>query len=85
MWSLSDRQDSVVTMSGWLGTRKIVRDLPQNMREMGESTELTYSCPSNVKFSVERERITGAPWSLGPTRPGSRLVQPLHLVFLRLE
>jgi hypothetical protein len=32
--------------SGWFGARTVERDLPQNMREMGDSTELAYSCPS---------------------------------------
>ena len=42
-WSLSDRQASVVMVSGLLGARTVERDLPPNMREMGDSTELAYS------------------------------------------
>ena len=45
MSSLSDRQASTVTVSGWLGTRTVERDLPPNMRETGESAEFAYSCP----------------------------------------
>ena len=42
--SLSDRQDSKLTVSGLLGART-VRDLPLNMREIGDSTDLDYSHP----------------------------------------
>ena len=49
MWSLSDRQASVVTVSGWLGTRTVDRDLPPNIREMGDSTEPAYSCPCCIR------------------------------------
>jgi hypothetical protein len=44
MSSRSIRQFSVVTVSGWFGTRTVKRDLPPNMREVGDSTELAYSC-----------------------------------------
>ena len=46
MLSWNDRQDSTVMMSGWPGTRTVERDLPPNMRDMGESIEPAYSCPS---------------------------------------
>jgi hypothetical protein len=36
----------MVVVSGWFGTRTVERDLPPNMREMGDSTEFAYSCPS---------------------------------------
>ena len=45
MLSLSNRQSWVVVVSGWFGARTIERDLPLNMREMGDSTELGYLCP----------------------------------------
>jgi hypothetical protein len=41
----SNRQSLEVMMSGWFGTRTVKQDLPPNMREMGDSTELAYSCP----------------------------------------
>jgi hypothetical protein len=44
MKSLSDRQASIATLSSWPGTRTVDRDLPPNMREMGDSIELAYSC-----------------------------------------
>ena len=46
-WMLSwrDRQASIVTVSGWLGAHTVERDFPPNIREMGDSTELAYSCP----------------------------------------
>jgi hypothetical protein len=40
MLRLSDRQSLAATMSGWFGTRTVERDLPPNMREMGDLTEL---------------------------------------------
>jgi len=45
MLSLSDRQDSKLTVSGLLGARTVKRDLPPNMREIGDSTDRTYSHP----------------------------------------
>jgi hypothetical protein len=45
MLSLSDRQSSTVTAAGWFGARTVKRDLPPNMREMGDLTELAYSYP----------------------------------------
>ena len=45
MLSLNDRQDSKLTMSGVLGTRTVKRDLPPNMREIGDSTDLAYLHP----------------------------------------
>jgi hypothetical protein len=40
MLSWSDLQDLTVTMSGRPGTRMVERDIPANMREMGDSAEL---------------------------------------------
>ena len=45
MLSRSNRQSSTVWVSGRFGTRTVERDLPSNMREMGDFTELAYSCP----------------------------------------
>jgi hypothetical protein len=45
MLSWSNRHASVVTVSGRLGARTVEQDLPPNMREMGDSAELAYSCP----------------------------------------
>ena len=45
MLNWSDRQSSVLTVSGWFGALTVERDLPPNMREMVDSTELAYSCP----------------------------------------
>ena len=56
MLSWSDLQASMVTVSGWFGTRTVERDFPQNMRETGDSTELAYSYVNNFKPSVEREK-----------------------------
>ena len=79
MLSWSDRQASIVTVSGWLDTCTVERDLPPNMREMGDSTELAYSYVSNVKPSAERERIIDTPCSLllSPPQSGPRLIGPL--------
>ena len=44
----------MVTVSGWLGSRTVDRDLPPNMCEMGDSFELAYVYV-NVKFSAEKE------------------------------
>jgi hypothetical protein len=96
MWSLSDRQASIVTLSGWFGARTVERDLPPNMHEMGESTELAYPCPSihrNVRASgrqkrqdTESERIIGAPCSLAfLPQSGLRLIEPHSRVPLYLE
>ena len=46
MKSLSDRQASIVMVSDWLGARTNGRDLPRNMREIGDSAEFAYSYPS---------------------------------------
>ena len=43
MLSWSNRQSSAVMVSGWFGACTIERDLPPNMREMGDSGDLTYS------------------------------------------
>ena len=32
-------------VSGWFGARAVNRDLPPNMREMGDSIEVLYSYP----------------------------------------
>ena len=40
MLSWSDRQSSTVMVSGSYGARTVDRDLPPNMREMGDSAEL---------------------------------------------
>jgi hypothetical protein len=40
MLSLSDRQSSAVTASGWFGARTVEWDLPPNMHEMGDLTGL---------------------------------------------
>ena len=45
MLSCSDCQASIVTLSGWFGTRTVERDLPPNMREM-DVIELAYLCLS---------------------------------------
>ena len=45
MLSWSDRQPSIETVSGWLGVFTVERDRPPNMREIGDSNELAYSCP----------------------------------------
>ena len=57
MLSWSDRQASIVTVSGWLGTRTVERDLPPNKCEMGDSIELAYSYVINV--TVERSEKKG--------------------------
>ena len=44
----------MATVSGWLGSRTVDRDLPPNMCEMGDSFELAYVYV-NVKFSAEKE------------------------------
>ena len=62
MLSRSDRQASVVTLSGWLGARTVERDFPPNMREMGESTELSYSTVHQQHtVQCQRDEIIGAP------------------------
>ena len=58
MLSWSDCQGSMVTVLGWLGTCTVLRDLPQNMRAMGDSTELAYSCPYIRQLSRGRRRET---------------------------
>ena len=76
MLSLSDRQSSTVTVSGWFGTRTVERDLPPNMNKMGDLTELAYSCPC-----IRQQRKTqisdgkfGAPCSLAlPPQSGPHL------------
>ena len=45
MLSRSDRHSSIVTVSDWFGKSSVERDLPPNMREMGDMPELAYSCP----------------------------------------
>ena len=46
MSSWSNRQSWTVMVSGWFGARTVKRDLPPNMREMGDTSELAYSHPS---------------------------------------
>lgn len=47
MLGWSNRQSLTVIMSGWPGfdARTVERDLPSNIREIGDLTELVYSCP----------------------------------------
>ena len=45
MLSLSDRQDSKSTVVGLLGGRTVTRDLPPNILEIGDSTDLAYWHP----------------------------------------
>jgi hypothetical protein len=45
MLSWSDLQSSTRTVSTLFGARTVERDLPRNMREMGDLTELAYSYP----------------------------------------
>jgi hypothetical protein len=45
MLSRSDLQASILTVSGWLGTRTVERDFPPKIRETGDPTELAYSRP----------------------------------------
>ena len=89
MLSLSDRQPSTVTMSGLFGARKIKRDLPPNMREMGDSTELAFSCPRVECVHQQRQaqfREIGAPCSLAlSSQSGSRLIESLLRVPLPSE
>jgi hypothetical protein len=60
MLSLSNRQSSTLTVSGWFGARAFERDLPPNRREMGNSVELGYShpCPHQrheAQYKEEKE------------------------------
>ena len=52
-WMLSwiNRQSSVVTVSDWFGEHKVERDLPPNIREMGDSTGLAYLRPCKLPTS----------------------------------
>jgi hypothetical protein len=43
MSSWSDRQSSMVTVSGWFGARTVERNFPPNMRIRGDSTDSAYS------------------------------------------
>ena len=77
MLSLSDRQSSTVTVSGWFGTRTVEQDLPPNINEMGDLTELAYSCPCirQQRKTQSRDRKIGAPCSLAlPPQSGPRLL-----------
>jgi hypothetical protein len=56
MFSWSNRQSSTVMVSGWFGVCTIERDLPPNMREMGDLGDLTYS---RSKLSTERKNRIG--------------------------
>ena len=43
MSSWSDRQFSMVTVSGWFSARTVERNFPPNMRIRGDSTDSAYS------------------------------------------
>lgn len=63
MLSWSNRQSLTVMMSGWFGVRSVERDLPSNTREMGDLTELAYSCPcmyTSEMPSSEQEKVGSA-------------------------
>ena len=88
MLSWSDRQGSIATASGRLDMCTVERDLPPNMRKIGDSTELAYRAHnyiSNVKLSREGEGIMDAPCSFAFQRqPDPLLIEPrlrdsLHL------
>ena len=56
MSSWSDRQSSIVTVSGWFGARTVVWDFPPNRRISGNSTDLGYSSARvSMPISVQRE------------------------------
>ena len=86
MLSWSDRQGSIETVSGQLGVGTVERDLPPNISEIGDSTELAYRVHEYVsKVKLSTEGIIGAPCSLGfppqsdPQLIEPRLRDPLHL------
>jgi hypothetical protein len=87
--SWSNRQASIVAVSGWPGAHTVERDLPPNMREMGDSTELAYSCPcirQQRQVQCRERKNIGAP--CGPALPlqsGPQLIEPLPRVPLHLE
>ena len=56
MLSWSEHQSSATTVSGWFGTRTVEQDLPANMREMGDLTELAYSCLRQQHKALRRQR-----------------------------
>ena len=86
MLSLSDLQSSTVTTSGWFGARRIEQDLPPNMREMGDSTELAFSCPCGHQQRQAQFNEIGAPCSLAlSSQSGSRLIESLLRVPLPSE
>ena len=45
MSSWSDRQFSMMAVSGWFGARTVERNFPPNMRVKGDSTDTAYSWP----------------------------------------
>ena len=55
----SNRQFWAVMVSDWFDARTIERDLPSNMREMGDSAELAYSrpCIRQQHKSQSREQL----------------------------
>ena len=89
MLSRSDRQLSRVVASGRFGARMVKRELPPNIREMGDSTELAYlwacmhiQCQTQCR---EREWRMGAPSGLvSPAQLGPQLIVPFPRVPLHL-
>ncbi|KAI0280774.1 hypothetical protein BGY98DRAFT_932404 [Russula aff. rugulosa BPL654] len=57
----SDRQSCVRTRSGWFGAWKGERNFPLNMRDVGDSTKLAYSCTYGLrnKFTLNLLVIDG--------------------------
>ena len=47
-------------VSGWFGARTVERDLPSNIREMGDTSEFAYSHPSICQQRQDHE-IVSAP------------------------
>ena len=86
MSSWSDRQSSIVTVSGWFSARMVERNFPPNMRIRGDSIDSTYSCPSvrHAKFNTKRGEIIGAPWnSVFPRQSG--LTETPRVLLLRVQ
>ena len=52
-----DRQSRVVTTSGMFGVRICEQIFPPNIRVIGDSTKLAYSCPRILQFQVQRRRM----------------------------
>jgi hypothetical protein len=56
-WSIC--QSSAMRGSGWVGACTAKQDLPPNMREISDLTELVYSCPhirQQRKLGADREK-----------------------------